>query len=136
MERMFLRILNNAPKVLLILIISLNIISCTTKSDTTGQESKTVRIKSGTGKDELLKWFSANMKYASFMDFMERREEQINSCIEKKIVCKWIIGSEITNSHKGYIVSFKDNEFTIDEFPSGSESNYGITNKDIYFKTR
>ena len=136
MERMFLRILNNVTKVLLILIISLNIISCSSKSDTTGQESKTVRIKSGTGKEELLKWFSTNMKYASFMDFMERREEQINSCIEKKIECKWIIGSEITNSHKGYIVSFKDNEFTIDEFPAGSESDYGITNKDIYFKTR
>ncbi len=67
---------------------------------------------------------------------MERREEQINTCIEEKILCKWIIGSEITNSHKGYIVSFKDNEFTIDEFPAGSESDYGITNKDIYFKTR
>jgi|GEM_PF-5021429 len=136
MERMFLRILNNVTKVLLILIISLNIISCSSKSDTTGQESNTIRIKSGTGKEELLQWFSKNMKYASFKGFMERREEQINTCIEEKILCKWIIGSEITNSHKGYIVSFKDNEFTIDEFPAGSESDYGITNKDIYFKTR
>jgi hypothetical protein len=42
----------------------------------------------------------------------------------------------VTNSQKGYIISFKDNEFTIDEFPAGSESEYGITDKDIYFKTR
>jgi hypothetical protein len=76
------------------------------------------------------------MKYASFMDFMKRREEQINSCIEEKISCKWIIGSGITNSQKGYVVSFKDNEFTIEEFPAGSESEYDITKKDIYFKTR
>lgn len=79
---------------------------------------------------------SSNMKYATHMDFMERREEQINKCIEEKISCKWIIGSGITNSNKGYVVSFKDNKFAIDEFPAGSESEYGITNKDIYFKTR
>lgn len=124
-------------KLILILIISLNIISCSTESNTTtGQNRNTVQIKSGTGKDELLKWFSSNMKYATHMDFMERREEQINKCIEEKISCKWIIGSGITNSYKGYVVSFKDNKFAIDEFPAGSESEYGITNKDIYFKTR
>jgi hypothetical protein len=74
------------------------------------------------------------MKYASMFDFMKRREEQINECIEAKIACKWLMGSGVTNSGKGYIVTFKDNEFTIDEFPAGKDSDYGITDKDMSFK--
>jgi maltose-binding protein MalE len=130
-----LRIVNTVVKIIFLVIMILNLTSCSTESNTSGQ-GNTVRIQSGSGKEELLQWLSKNMKYASFKGFMEKREEQINTCVEKKIVCKWIIGSGITNSHKGYIISFKDNEFTIDEFPAGSESDYGITDKDIYFKTR
>lgn len=133
---MLSRILNITLKTVFFIIISWNVISCSTESTTPKQDSKTIRVESGNSKEELLKWFQSNMKYASMFDFMKRREEQINQCIEEKIACKWIIGSEITNSHKGYIVSFKDNEFTIDEFPAGSESDYSITNKDIYFKTK
>lgn len=132
---MMLRIVDTVVKIIFVVILSLNLISCSTESNTT-EHGNTVRVQSGNGKDELLQWFSKNMKYSSFKGFMEKREEQINGCIEKKIVCKWIMGSGITNSQKGYIISFKDNEFTIDEFPAGSESEYGITDKDIYFKTR
>jgi hypothetical protein len=92
---------------------------------------------SGIGKDELLKWFSSNMKYASTLEgFMDRREQQINFCLEKKIPCTWIIGSAITNSQKGYVITFKDNEFTVEEFPAGKESDYDISEKDLYFKIR
>jgi hypothetical protein len=132
---MLFRILNTIVTVIFVVIVSLYSISCSKESNTIGQ-GNTVRIQSGKGKEELLKWFKSNMKYASMFDFMKRREEQIDSCMEKKIVCKWTIGSEITNSHKGYIVSFENNGFTIDEFPAGSESDYNITNKDIFFKTR
>lgn len=67
---------------------------------------------------------------------MERREQQTNLCIEKKISCQWVIGSAITNSKKGYIITFKEDKFTIEEFPAGSESKYGIKEKDLFFKTR
>ncbi len=92
--------------------------------------------ESGTGKENLLKWFRNNMKYASKFDFMKRRDEQINECTEAKIACEWLMGSKITNSGKGYIVTFKDNEFTIDEFPAGREPEYNITDKDIFFKKK
>ncbi|HYA11814.1 MAG TPA: hypothetical protein VEF37_02375 [Thermodesulfovibrionales bacterium] len=134
--KMLLRILHVELTMIFIMILCLSVPACSTESNTPKQGSKTIRVESGTGKDELLKWFRGNMKYASMFDFMKRREEQIDSCMEKKILCKWIIGSEITNSHKGYIVSFENNGFTIDEFPAGSESDYNITNKDIFFKTR
>ena len=134
---MLLRIVNTAVMLIFVVTVSSHVISCSAEnSTTTGQSSKTVQIQSGKGKDELLKWFANNFKYASLKGFMEKREEQINSCMEKKIECKWIIGSEITNSKKGYIVSFRDNEFTVDEFPAGSESEYVISNKDIYFRTK
>ena len=130
---MLFRILNTIVTVIFVVIVSLYSISCSKESNTIGQ-GNTVRIQSGKGKEELLQWFRSNMKYASMFDFMKRREEQINECIEAKIACKWLTGSGITNSGKGYIVSFKDNEFTIDEFPAGKDSDYGITDKDMSFK--
>ena len=132
--RMLLRILHIELAVFFIMILCSSIPACSTESNAPQQGSKTIRVESGTGKDELLKWFRGNMKYASMFDFMKRREEQINECIEAKIACKWLMGSGITNSGKGYIVSFKDNEFTIDEFPAGTDSDYGITDKDMSFK--
>ena len=152
---MILKTMNTVLRLLFILILSSIIMSCATESTTvkqeispapitseTGkeelkQESSIATKTSGTGKEELLKWFEANMKYVSTLEgFMERREQQINLCIEKKIPCKWLIGSAITNSQKGYIITFKDNEFTIEEFPAGKESEYGIKEKDLYFKTK
>jgi hypothetical protein len=151
---MVLKTVNTILKLLFILILSSIIMSCATESTTVKQEIGPAPITSeigkeepkqessidpktsGTGKEELLKWFGANMKYVSTEGFMERREKQINFCIEKKILCKWLIGSGITNSQKGYVVTFKDNEFTIEEFPAGKESEYGIAEKDLYFKTK
>ena len=134
--KILLRILHAELSMLFMMILCLSVPACSTESNTPQQGSKTIQVESGTGKDELLKWFRSNMKYASMFDFMERREKQINQCIKEKIVCKWIIGSGITNSQKGYIVSFKDNEYSIEEFPAGSESEFGISNKDIFFKTK
>jgi hypothetical protein len=150
-----LKTVNTILKLLFILITSSIIMSCATESTTVKQKSSPAPITSemgkdelkqesnidpktsGTGKEELLKWFGANLKYASILKGLtERREQQINFCIEKKIPCKWLIGSGITNSQKGYVVTFKDNEFTIEEFPAGKESEYGIAKKDLYFKTR
>ena len=133
---MLSRILIITVKIDFFIVISWNVISCSAESNTPKQSSKTVRVESGTGKENLLKWFRNNMKYASMFDFMKRREEQINECTETKIACEWLMGSKITNSGKGYIVTFKDNEFTIDEFPAGKEPEYNITNKDIFFKKK
>lgn len=130
---MLFRILNTIVTVIFVVIVSLYSISCSKESNTI-EQGNTVRIQSGKGKEELLQWFRSNMKYASMFDFMKKREEQINECIEAKIACKWLMGSGITNSGKGYIVSFKDNEFTIYEFPAGKDSDYGITDKDMSFK--
>lgn len=125
-----------AVKVVFFILISWNVISCSTEPNSPKQDSQTVRVESGSGKEELLKWFRGNMKYSAMFDFMKKREEQINECIETKIVCEWFLGSAITNSGKGYIVTFKDNQFTVAEFPAGRETEYGITKKDIYFKKK
>jgi len=83
---MLLRIVNTAVMLIFVVTVSSHVISCSAEnSTTTGQSSKTVQIQSGKGKDELLKWFANNFKYASLKGFMEKREEQINSCMEKKI---------------------------------------------------
>ena len=133
---MLSRILSITVKIVFFIVISWNVISCSTESNTPQQSSKTVRVESGTGKEDLLKWFRSSMKYASMFDFMKRREEQINQCMEAKIVCEWLLGSGITNSGKGYIIIFENNKFTVDEFPAGREPEYNITNKDIYFKKK
>ena len=130
---MLSRILIIAVKMVFFILISWNIIACSAEPNNANQDSKTVRVESGSGKEELLKWFRSNMKYAAMFDFMKKREEQIDECIQAKIACKWLLGSKITNSGKGYIVTFKDKEFIIDEFPAGKESEYNITDKDIYF---
>lgn len=133
---MLSRILIIAVKMVFFILISWNVVSYSTEPNSTKQDSKAVRVESGSGKEELLKWFRSNMKYAAMFDFMKRREEQINQCVEAKIVCEWFLGSAITNSGKGYIVTLKDNEFTVGEFPAGREPEYGITDKDIYFKKK
>jgi hypothetical protein len=130
------RILIIAVKMVFFILISWNVIACSAEPNNSNQDSKTVRLESGSGKEELLKWFRSNMKYAAMFGFMKKREEQINQCVETKIVCEWFLGSAITNSGKGYIVTFKDNKFTVGEFPAGSETEYGITKKDIYFKKK
>jgi hypothetical protein len=112
------------------------LISCLSESNSAGKDNNTIQVTKGTGKDELLKWFKNNFKYSSIEGFMEKREQQINLCIEKKISCKWIMGPAITNSQKGYIVTFKEDKFTVEEFPAGKESEYGIKEKDLYFKTK
>ena len=134
--KILLKVLYIELTVIFVMIMYLSLPACLAESNTAKQDSKAVQMESGTGKDELLKWFRNNMKYASapMFDFMQRREEQINECIKEKIACKWLMGSAITNSGKGYIVSFKDNKFTIDEFPAGKDADYGITDKDMSFK--
>jgi len=133
---MLLRIMNKAMWLIIISLMSFTLITCSSESNTSKQGSNTVQVKSGTGKEELLKWFKNNFKYSSLKGFMEKREQQINLCIEKKISCQWIMGSAITNSQKGYIITFKEDKFTIVEFPAGKESEYGIKEKDFYFKTK
>ncbi len=133
---MFSRILVITIKLVFFIAISWNVISCSAASNTPKENSKNVRVESGTGKEKLLEWFRNNMKYASMFDFMKKREEQINECTETKIACEWLMGSKITNSGKGYIVTLKDNEFTIDEFPAGKEPEYNMTDKDMFFKKK
>ena len=128
--------MNKTMWLIIISLMSFTLITCSSKSNTSEQGSNTVQVKSGTGKEELLKWFKNNFKYSSMEGFMEKREQQINLCIEKKISCQWIMGSAITNSQKGYIITFKEDKFTIEEFPAGKESEYGIKEKDFYFKTK
>jgi hypothetical protein len=128
--------MNKTMWLIIISLMSFTLITCSSESNTSEQGSNTVQVKSGTGKEELLKWFKNNFKYSSMEGFMEKREQQINLCIEKKIFCQWIMGSAITNSQKGYIITFKEDKFTTEEFPAGKESEYGIKEKDFYFKTK
>jgi hypothetical protein len=123
-------------KLLFFIVISWNVISCSTESNTSLQGGKTALVESGMGKEDLLKWFRSNMKYASKFDFMKKREEQINQCIDAKTVCEWLTGSGITNSGRGYIVTLENKAFTINEFPAGKDPEFGITDKDIFFKKK
>jgi len=133
---MLLRIINTIISLIILSFMSFATISCTSESNTAGKDNNIIQVTKGTGKNELLKWFKNNFKYSSMEGFMEKREQQINLCIEKKISCQWIMGSAITNSQKGYIITFKEDKFTIEEFPAGKESEYGIKEKDFYFKTK
>jgi len=131
---MLFRNINTIIRLITLSLMSFMLISYLGESNTAAKDNNTIRVTKGTGKDELLKWFKNNFKYSSLKGFMERREQQINLCTEKKISCKWIMGSATTNSQKGYIVTFKENKFTVEEFPAGRESEYGIKEKDFYFK--
>lgn len=133
---MLLRIINTIISLIILSFMSFATISCSSESTTAGKDNNIIQVTKGTGKNELLKWFKDNFKYSSMEGFMEKREQQINLCIEKKISCQWIMGSAITNSQKGYIITFKEDKFTIEEFPAGKESEYGIKEKDLYFKTK
>jgi hypothetical protein len=133
---MLLRNINTIIRLVILSFMSFMLISYLAESNTVAKDNNTIQITKGTGKDGLLKWFKNNFKYPPFLKtFMEKREQQIDLCIEKKISCKWIMGSAITNSKKGYIVTFKEDKFTVEEFPAGRESEYGMKEKDIFFKT-